>query len=121
MGLYVRVGNRTFTGEEAKLLSAKQIEQIKIDAEKANQKRLENMRNSLGIKNPQAVTLDVTPAGVAARKAAIAAEEAKIAAETQAVAEEIGPENASFVGEAETPVEIKKSKKKTQAPATASL
>jgi hypothetical protein len=83
MTLYVRVGNRTFTGEEAAILSKKQIEKIKIDAEAANQKRLENMRNSLGIKNPQKMTIDVTPAGIAARKAAIAAEETKIALENQ--------------------------------------
>jgi len=112
MALYVRVGNRTFTGEEAASLSQKQIEKIKIDAEAANQKRLENMRNSLGIKNPQKMTIDVTPAGVAARKAAIAAEEAKLAAEAQAVTEEIGPEASSFVAEAEAPVEdVKKSSK----------
>jgi len=112
MALYVRVGNRTFTGEEAASLSKAQINKIKIDAEAANQKRLENMRNSLGIKNPQKMTIDVTPAGVAARKAAIAAEEAKLAAEAQAVTEEIGSEAPSFIAEAEAPVEdVKKSSK----------
>jgi len=115
MTLYVRVGNRTLTGEEASHLTPKEILEIKTDAEKANQKRLENMRNSLGIKNPQAVTLDVTPAGVAARKAAIEAEEARIALETQEVTEDLGPEKTSFIGETETPAEsttTKKSKSK---------
>jgi hypothetical protein len=112
MALYVRVGNRTFTGEEAASLTQKQINKIKIDAESANQKRLENMRNSLGIKNPQKMTIDVTPKGIAARKAAIEAEEAKLAAETKAIDEDLGPEKASFVAEAEAPVEEKKSKGK---------
>lgn len=110
MGLYVRVGNRTFTGAEAASLTQKQIDKIKIDAEAANQKRLENMRNSLGIKNPQKMTIDVTPKGVAARKVAIADEEAKIAAEAAAITKEIGPEAPSAVSEAEKPVEIKKPK-----------
>lgn len=112
MGLYVRVGNRTFSGAEAASLTQKQIDKIKIDAEAANQKRLENMRNSLGIKNPQKMTIDVTPSGVAARKAAIAAEEAKLASETKTIEEDLGPEKASFIEEAEAPVEGKKSKGK---------
>jgi len=121
MALYVRVGNRTFTGDEAASLSQKQIEKIKTDAEAANQKRLENMRNSFGIKNPQKMTIDVTPAGIAARKAAIAAEEAKLASENQAITTELGPETAGFVGEAEVPGEVKKSTKGKKPPATASI
>jgi len=75
------------TAQEALLLTPAQVKQAEADAEKANQKRLENIRNSMGVKAPQNITLDVTPAGVAARTAAIKAEEAKIASEeTVAVA-----------------------------------
>jgi len=91
MTLYVRVGNRTLTNAEIASLSAKQIEQIKIDAEKANKKRLENIQRSMGI-NPQAVTLDVTPAAVAARNAAIKVEEARIAAVPPAEPAQVQPE-----------------------------
>jgi hypothetical protein len=118
MALYVRVGNRTFTGDEAANLSKKQIEKIKIDAEAANQKRLENTRNSLGIKNPQKMTIDVTPKAVVARQAAIAAEEAKLAAENQATATEVSE---VFVDEAEVLGEVKKSTKGKKSPAVASI
>jgi hypothetical protein len=116
MTLYIRVGNRTLTGEEAKRLTPDQIEKIKTDADKANQKRLENMRKGLGLE-PQRITLDVTPKAVAARKAAIAVEEAKLAAETQKVTDELGSEAPSFVSEGESPKEVKKSKKKEVASA----
>jgi len=107
MGEYVRIGNRSFPVEEARGLSQKQIEEIMIDAERANQKRLENMRAGLGLE-PQKMTIDVTPSGVAARNKAIAAEEARIAAETKAIDEDLGEAPASFVKEAESPAEIKK-------------
>lgn len=109
MGYYMRVGNRTVTRQEMQFMKPAQIEEIKAQGEAANQKRLENMRKGLGLE-PKKLTLDVTPAGVAARKSAIEAEEAKIAAETVAVAEEIGPEITTFVAEAEAPAEIKKPK-----------
>jgi len=115
MGEYVRIGNRSFPVEEAQNLSQKQIEEIKTDAEKANQKRLENMRKGLGLEPNAPITLDVTPAGVAARHKAIAAEEAKIAAETKAIDDDLGSGKASFVSEAEAPKEVKKSKKKASA------
>lgn len=79
--LYVRVGNRTMTSQEAHRLSPAQLKQAEIDAEKAKQKRLDNIARALG-QAPKSITLDVTPAAVAARKAAIAAEEAKLAAES---------------------------------------
>lgn len=85
--LYVRVGNRTLPAEEAARLSPKEVSQAKAEAEEANRKRLENMQKALGLNLPKGaanVTLDVTPAGIAARKAAIAAEEAKIAEEAKA-------------------------------------
>ncbi len=111
MTYYRRVGNRSLTQKDMQFMKPSQLEKIKADGEIANQKRLENMRKGLGLE-PQKVTLDVTPAGVAARKAAIAAEEARIAAETKAVTEEIGNETTTFVAEAEAPaeIEIKKSK-----------
>ena len=112
MTKYFRVGNTTMTEREILFTSPEKLEQIRIDAEKANQKRLENIRKSLGIKGPVNLTLDVTPKGIAARKAAIEAEEAKIATETKAIAEEIGPETTSFVAEAEAPAKTKKSKNK---------
>jgi hypothetical protein len=99
------------TVQERQLLSPAQIEKIKEDAKRADQKRLENMRKGLGLE-PQRLTLDVTPKGVAARKAAIAAEEAKIAAETLAIKEDLGPGTPSFVEETEAPAEVKKSKGK---------
>jgi len=123
MSYYVRVGNRTMTVAERAGLSPKQVQEIKEQGERANQKRLENLR-ACGEIMPQKMTLDVTPKGVATRKAAIAAEEAKIAAETQAISEEIGPETPAFAGEAEAPVEVKKSKaekKKAKEPAVASV
>jgi len=99
------------TRNEMQYMTPQRIQQIKIEGEVANQKRLERIRQGLGIE-PQKVTLDVTPAGVAARKAAIAAEEARIAAETKAIDEELGPESTTFVAEAEAPAETKKSKGK---------
>jgi len=122
MANYVRVGNRTMTEAERASLTPKQVQEIKIQAEKANQKRLENIQATLG-QSPQKMTIDVTPKGVATRKAAIAAEEAKIAAETKAISEELGSETPAFTGEAEAPVEVKKSKaekKKAKEPAVAS-
>ena len=128
MANYFRVGNRTFTGSELGLLSKADIEKVKADGVAANEKRLENMRKGLGME-PQKVTLDVTPAAVAARKAAIEAEEAKIAAETKAssdavaaeeariadetkaIEEDLGPEAPSFVEEAEVPAEVVETKK----------
>ena len=123
MGEYVRIGNRTLLAQDVKSLSQKQIEEIKADGERANQKRLENLRASMGIKLDAPLTLDVTPAGIAARKAAIAVEEAKLAAETKAITESLGPEKASFVAEAEAPTEvkIKKSKKKAVEIASSNL
>lgn len=112
MGDYVRIGNRSFQAEEAKNLSQKQIEEIMTDAERANQKRLENMRKGLGLEPNAPITLDVTPMGVAARNKAIAAEEAKIAAETKSIDEDLGEAAASFVKEAESPAEVKKLIKK---------
>jgi hypothetical protein len=111
MANYIRIGNRTFQEEEARHLTPKQIEEIKADGARANQKRFENMRQSLGMQPNAPITLNVTPAGIAARKIAIAAEEAKIAAETQTITDELGPETPSFVAEAEAPKEVKKSKK----------
>lgn len=121
MANYRRIGNRTLTSTELQNLTAAQINKIKEDGERANQLRLENMRKGLGIE-PQKVTLDVTPAGIAARKEAIAAEEARIAAETKTVEENLGAENATFTGEGEqvpdlpsTPApEVKKSKAKNK-------
>ena len=109
---YTRVGNRTFTQHEFQSMSPGQIEQIRADGELVNQKRLDNLRKSFGIQPNAPITLNVTPAGVAARKIAIAAEEAKIAAETKAIADEIGPEMTTFVAEAEAPAEIKIKKSK---------
>ncbi len=108
---YVRIGNRTITTAERARLTPEQIQKMKDDGDAANQKRLANMRAS-GEFMPQKMTIDVTPKGIAARKAAIVAEEAKLAAETQAISEDLGPEKAAFVTEAETPAEIKKSKGK---------
>lgn len=90
---YFRIGNRTLTQDEMTRLRPADIEKIKQDSELANEKRLENIRKSLGVKTPQAVTLDVTPAGIAARNAAIAAEEAKIAAEKAASEQANTPQN----------------------------
>jgi hypothetical protein len=107
MAEYVRIGNRTFTSEQVKSLTPKQVAEIKVQAEKANQKRLDNMRQSMGLE-PQKVTLDVTPRGIAARKAAIDAEEARIAAETKAIDKDLGEAGpAGFVKEAEAPAEVK--------------
>lgn len=111
---YVRVGNRTLTADEMRFTTPKQIKEYEEQAEKANQKRLDNMRKSLGM-DPKKVTLDVTPKGVAARKVAIAVEEAKIAAETNAIAEDLGLEKASFLAESEAPTETKKLKGKKAA------
>ena len=112
MAQYVRIGNRTITTEERARLTPEQVQGMKDDGERANQKRLANMRQGLGLE-PQRMTIDVTPKGIAARKAAIAAEEAKLVAETQAITDDLGPEKAAFVAEAETPAaEIKKSKGK---------
>lgn len=102
MGQYFRVGNQTVTFEELKTLRPQDIQKIEEDAERANEKRLENIRQGLGIKQPQNITLDVTPAGIAARKVAIEAEEARIAAETKAVDLELGTAG-SFLGEGEPP------------------
>lgn len=99
---YRRVGNRTFRERDLKFMTPQQIEKIKTDGEKANERRLENMRRGLGIK-PEAITLDVTPAGIAKRQAAIKAEEARIAAETASIEKDLGAETAGFVGENETP------------------
>jgi len=121
MANYVRVGNRTMTEAERASLSPKQIQEYKLQGERANQLRLDNMRLS-GELMPQKMTLDVTPQGVAKRSAAIAAEEAKIAAETKAISEELGPETPAFTAESEPPVEVKKSKaekKKAKEPAVA--
>lgn len=109
MTKYFRVGNRSLTEHEMKFMTAEKLEQIKKDGELANQKRLENMRKGLGLE-PQKVTLDVTPTGIAARNAAIKAEEDRIAAETKAVTEEIGPATSAVIAEGEAPVEqVKKS------------
>lgn len=108
---YFRVGNRTFTAVELGFMKPAEIEKIKIDGEEANKKRLENMRKGLGME-PQKVTLDVTPAGIAARREAIAVEEARIAAETKAIEEDLGPEIPAAIAEAEAPAETKKSKSK---------
>ncbi len=106
---YFRVGNRTLTASEMGFMTPKQIEEIKTQAEVAKQKRLENLRKGLGVE-PQKITLDVTPAGVAARKAAIAAEEARIAAETENIEVELGAEG-SFLAEGEgLEVSVKKTK-----------
>ncbi len=102
MGQYFRVGNQTVTFEELKTLRPQDIKKIEDDAEIANEKRLENIRQGLGIKQPQNITLDVTPAGIAARKAAIEAEEARIAAETKAVDLELGTAG-GFLNEGEQP------------------
>lgn len=101
MANYFRVGNRTLTETEMKTLSQQQLKQLEIEGERANQARLERIRAGLGLE-PKKITLDVTPAGVAARKAAIEAEEAKIAAETQVIDAELG-EAGSFLGEGEPP------------------
>lgn len=103
---YVRIGNRSFQTDEVTRLTPKQIEQIKVDGERANQKRLENMRAGLGLE-PQKMMIDVTPAGIAARKASIAAEEAKIVKETKVIEEELGPMSPNAIAENETPAETK--------------
>jgi len=105
------------TEPEMRFITAEKISQIKAEGELANQKRLENIRKGLGME-PQKVTLDVTPAGVAARKAAIEAEEARIAAETKAIDEDLGPVVAGSVDEATAPVEpAKKASKGSKKPA----
>jgi hypothetical protein len=110
---YVRVGNRTFTMAERALLTPKQITEIKAQADRAHLKRLENMRLAAGGTNPQAMTLDVTPAGIAKRAAAIAAEEAKIKSETAVVDAELGTAG-SFLGEGEPSVDVSMKKSKEQ-------
>ena len=122
MADYVRVGNRTMTASERANLTPQQVQEYKLQGERANQLRLDNMRLS-GEVMPQKMTIDVTPKGVATRKAAIEVEEAKIAAETKAISEELGAETSAFTDEAEAPVEVKKSKaekKKAKEPAVAS-
>jgi len=111
MAKYRRVGNRSLTQDEMQFMTPQKIQQLKDEGEAANQRRLERIRQGLGME-PQKLTLDVTPAAVAARKAAIAAEEARIAAETKAIDKELGPETTTFVAEAEAPAETKKSKGK---------
>lgn len=106
---YYRVGNRTLTATELGIMTPKQVEEIKIDAERANQKRLENTRRGLGME-PQKITLNVTPEAVAARNEAIVAEEVKIEAETKAIAKELGPETPAFVAEDEAPAEAETKK-----------
>lgn len=101
MANYFRVGNRTLTESEMKFMTQQQLEQLRIDGEIANQARLERIRAGFGME-PKKITLDVTPAGVAARKAAIEAEEARIAAETKSIDVELG-EAGSFLGEGEPP------------------
>lgn len=107
---YFRVGNRTFTQDEIKNITPSQLKVIEEAAKVANDKRLENMRKGLGLE-PQKMTIDVTPQGVAKRLAAIKAEEEKIAMETKAIEEELGPDTKGFIAEAEKPVPAKKSKK----------
>ena len=70
------------------------------------------MRNSLGIKNPQKMTIDVTPKAVAARQAAIVAEEAKLAAENQAMTTAVSE---VFVDEAGTSEQLQPAKKLSKA------
>jgi hypothetical protein len=111
MTKYFRVGNRTFTEHELQFMTPKKIEEVKADGELANQKRLENIRKGLGME-PQKVTLDVTPAGVATRNAAIAVEEARIAAETKAIEEDLGPISPNAIAEAEAPAEVETKKSK---------
>jgi len=103
------------TAQEALLLTPAQVKQAEADAEKANQKRLENIRNSMGVKAPQNITLDVTPAGVAARTEAIKAEEAKIAVEAAAMIETAMPSSLTSAVTAEPEVKKSKVKKKAKA------
>lgn len=117
---YVRVGNRTLKNEEALNLTSEDRKMFLEEAERANQKRLENMRKGLGMEEPQRVTLDVTPEGIAKRQAAIKAEENRIAAETQVIEKDLGSETAGFIEEAEKPVEEKKMRAKKDPKKTAS-
>lgn len=111
---YARVGNRTLKNEELRNLNEKDKQKLIAEGKAAEQKRLENMRKAFGMEQPQKVTLDVTPAGVAKRQAAIKAEEAKIAAETQEIEKDLGSETAGFSEEAEAPTEKKSGKKKSK-------
>ena len=120
MTQYVRVGNRTFRKEELQEMTPDQIKKVEDDGERANQKRLENMRKGLGLEPTAGLTLDVTPKGVAERKSAITAEEAKIVTEAREIEARMIPEApAEIAGEAPSPEPVKKSKRKIKkAPAS---
>jgi len=111
MTYYVRIGNSTVTAEERKRMTSKQIEKVKDDAEKANQKRLENMRKGLGLEPKKGLTLDVTPEGIAARKSAITAEEAKIVEEAKEIEKRMAAESDISKSESADKKENKKTKK----------
>ena len=111
MAQYVRVGNRTFKKEELKSMTPDQVKKVEDDGERANQKRLENMRKGLGLEPTAGMTLDVTPKAVAERKSAITAEEAKIVAEAREIEARKAPAEVAEEAQALEPVKKSKGRK----------
>ncbi len=92
---YVRIGNRSLTQEEVKILTPNDINDIKADAERAENIRKDNIAASMGFQKPTRIVADVRPGSELAKAiiedkaAAVAILEPPVEVKTEEVDEEL--------------------------------